>query len=209
MASVHDDEPGFWPGYVAAVSGLVQGLLIMAMALAAAIFALGQISRKAPALAGGRPPLPAAPAPAGAPRADLLPLAVPVPPAAGQAGPAPLQPQVAGSVPRIVAGFQGDAVILPDSARPGLIVAIYRAQGAGVQRWRITMPASLDDPRDQRAAYLRLLGLRNLLVQQGVAAGAIDLWIEQGGAVGATREARIEPIDASGAPVALPAGDRP
>ena len=34
MAMSHDDEdPGFWPGYVAATAGLVQGMLIMSMAL--------------------------------------------------------------------------------------------------------------------------------------------------------------------------------
>lgn len=208
MASVHDDEPGFWPGYVAAVSGLVQGLLIMAMALGAAIFALGQISRTAPVPVGGRPPLPVVNVPAGAPRAERLPMPVPVP-AAGQAGPAPLQPRLAGPEARIVAGFQGDAVILPDSARPGLLAALYRAEGAGVQRWRITIPADLANPRDQRAAYLRLLGLRSLLVQHGVPGTSIDLWIEQGNAAAALREALIEPLDSAGATIPLPVGDQP
>jgi hypothetical protein len=49
MAMSHDDEdPGFWPGYVAATAGLVQGMLIMSMALGIAIFALGRISSGGP-----------------------------------------------------------------------------------------------------------------------------------------------------------------
>lgn len=90
MAATHDDDPGFWPGYVAAVSGLVQGLLIMAMALATAIFALGQLTRQSPpaggekpaAAAGGRT-VPARPAPAAVP--PVLSAAPQPDPAAAQA----------------------------------------------------------------------------------------------------------------------------
>lgn len=223
MAAVHDDEPGFWPGYVAAVSGLVQGLLIMAMALATAIFALGQLARAPAGPAGkggagqGAQPIAAAPftrPPLGAPRAELLPLAPPVP-IAGLDGPALAAPRVAGPVAGITAGFQGDAVVLPQSAVPGLIGSLYRAQGAGVTRWRITIPADLANPREQRAAYLRLLGLRSVLVRQGIAPDAIDLWIEEAGSPGgASRNARIEPLDDAGAPLpgdpgAMAAGGRP
>lgn len=217
MALVQDEEPGFWPGYVAAVSGLVQGLLIMAMALGVAIYALGQLSqakRAAPLEPARRAPAASGQAPAGFAREARLPLPAPVPPV-GLSGPAPTPAPIPavreGDPAPIQAGFAGDAVILPTSAVPGLIASLYRAGGAGVTRWRITIPADVSDPREQRAAYLRLLGLRALLVRHGIAPSAIDLWIDAGAPAvgGAGRVARIEPAPEAPAGPAAPAGDRP
>ena len=198
MASMDDEEPGFWPGYVAAISGLVQGLLIMAMALGTAIFVLGQLAKvQAKAEAQNTAPRhdPAGLVPQGPPAPTLL---APLPPA-GQGGLAPEAPDQVGGPAQISAGFQGDAVVLPGSAVPDVLASFDRARAAGVKRWRISIPADLNDPRDQRAAYLRLLGLRALLIQHGAQAGDIDTWIESSAAAsGETRVARIEPADVSG-----------
>ena len=69
-------------------------------------------------------------------------------------------------------------MILPDSAVPGLVLRIAQARGAGAQRWRVMIPANVADPREQRAAYLRLMSLRHLLLQQGYGPADVDLWID-------------------------------
>lgn len=96
---------------------------------------------------------------------------------------------------------------IPTSAAGPLLASVDAAQAAGARRWRISIAADLKDPRQQRAAYLRLLGLRALLVRHGLPAATIDLWIESGTPDLPWREARIEPLDAGGA--AFAAGARP
>lgn len=194
MAAFDDEEPGYWPGYVAAVSGLVQGLLVMAMALGAAIFALGQLAQLPTPAAGSRPAAPASHDPVGFVPPEPVPLSPEV--TVGQAGQAPTVPVIEGTTAQFNAGFQGDAVILPDSALPGLFGRIAQARDAGARRWRVSIRADLREPRQQRAAYLRLLGLRSLLVQQGVRAADVDLWIDDSRTEGPTGgTARIEPLD--------------
>lgn len=220
MAAANDDDPGFWPGYVAAVSGLVQGLLIMAMALATAIFALGQLARSSPpaggvaaARAAGVPPAalrpPPPPSAAAVPQPDPAARLAPAGPltarAAGLAGTAPAPVAVPGAA-AIRTGFQGDAVAIPASAAEPLLAGVDAARASGAQRWRITIGADLHDPRQQRAAYLRLLGLRALLVRHGLPAATIDLWIESGASEQLSREARIEPLGADGGVLAQQGG---
>ncbi len=183
-----DDDAGFWPGYVAAVSGLVQGLLIMAMALGVSIFALSQVGIKGKLPGDGPQGLPRAPAP--------------LPPPQEQAPPLPEAPPAARPM-RI--SFLGDAVLLPPSVRKLVGSAIENRQAMGVARWQIELTADLEDPRARRAGYLRVMGVRSLLMSAGIPAEAIDVRLLDGVAEGEGEGASaviVSPL-AYGAPPAL------
>jgi hypothetical protein len=204
MASGHDEEAGFWPGYVAAVAGLVQGLLIMAMALGISIYALGRLATaasaeaaakdaeaaEAAAAATGAGPFPAAPPP--------LPAPLPAPPPL--AARAPVPPPVSARQPVVATiGFTGDAVALPDSLGSAVSEMVARHQAQGAVRWRLALAAPLTDPRARRAGYLRLLATRRAMITAGVAADAITVALNDGDTAGAVVE--LQPIGADGAPL--------
>ena len=209
MAGHDDEEPGFWPGYVGAVSGLVQGLLITAMALGISIIALGQIAK-----------LPRRPQPSAAP--------VAVTSSALQTSPQPPlqvgsgfanrpqtaqqqpQPEVRPAKPpekayaRLTIGFLDDAIILPKSSAAAISDAVSRRLAAGAKRWRIHGATDLGDPRLRRMVYLRLLSVRESLLKSGVRANQIDVELVAL-APGETANDNVEvlPLDAAGWPLIL------
>jgi hypothetical protein len=207
MAGSHDDEdPGFWPGYVAATAGLVQGMLIMSMALGIAIFALGSVSSGGPDGSirpigpGGpldiAPPLPAL-APAPIPERRAMRTAVPISDAA-------LRP--------IRVSFEGDATVTPTSTASIIGEAISERAALGVRRWLLVSAGDLSDPRQSRATYVRIMGVRAVLMNLGVPGNAIEMRMENAGS--STTDAGggavvIEPIVGGNPGTSTRTGDRP
>lgn len=208
MAMSHDDEdPGFWPGYVAATAGLVQGMLIMSMALGIAIFALGRISSGGPDGSvrpiGPGGPLDIAPAlpalaPAPIPERMALPAAAPIPNVV-------LRP--------IRVSFEGDATVTPSSTANVIGDAISERSALGVRRWLLVSAGNLSDPRQSRATYVRVMGVRAVLMNLGVPSNAIEMRMENaetssnpddvGGSV------LITPLMSNSADAATQSGDQP
>jgi len=207
MAGSHDDEdPGFWPGYVAATAGLVQGMLIMSMALGIAIFALSSVSSGGPE-GSARPigpggPLDVAPvlpalAPVPIPERMAVPIMVPVPDEA-------LRP--------IRVSFEGDATVTPPSTASIIGDAIAERGALGVRRWLLVSAGDLSDPRQSRATYVRIMGVRAVLMNLGVPSTAIEMRMENSGT--STTDAGggavlIEPIVAGNPGASIPTGDQP
>lgn len=217
MASGHDDDPGFWPGFVAAIAGLVQGLLIVAMALGVSLFVLGQLANGNPSvpvtsrLPAGTSPVKPATGKAEAPallakRQDasasqatasvVASTSAPIPQAdaskstpALQVLPAPPLAKASPVPPVVSVEFTGQVVQLPRGALRDLEAAARAARAAGVSRWRVEVETDEQDPARRRTAYLRLMAVRSALLTAGLPATDI--------------EARLRPLpDAAGAPVA-------
>lgn len=212
MAGGHEEEAGFWPGYVAAVSGLVQGLLIMAMALGISIYALGRLAASATAGAKKAAVAPAAPPAAGQPPGPALPpfdagAAPPLPPPLPTMGPQAASARGIPASPNIIVAtvtFFGDAVDLPATSLGDVqnIIAAHKAGGA--ERWRLTLAANLENPRERRAGYLRLMALRGILIESGVAADRVQAQLVGRAAAGAgegSAVAELQPLTAAGAPL--------
>ena len=207
MAGSHDDEdPGFWPGYVAATAGLVQGMLIMSMALGIAIFAMSSVSSGGPE-GSARPigpggPLDVAPvlpalAPGPIPERMATPIMAPVPDEA-------LRP--------IRVSFEGDATVTPPSTASIIGNAIAERGALGVRRWLLVSAGDLSDPRQSRATYVRIMGVRAVLMNLGVPGTAIEMRMENTGS--STTDAGggavlIEPIVARNPGASIPTGDQP
>lgn len=207
MAGGHDEEdPGFWPGYVAATAGLVQGMLIMSMALGIAIFALGSVSTGGPE-GSARPigpggPLNIAPvlpalAPVPIPERMVVPAAAPVPDEA-------LRP--------IRISFEGDATVTPASTASVIGEAISERAALGVRRWLLVSAGDLADPRQSRATYVRIMGVRAVLMNLGVPGNAIEMRMENAGP--STTESGdgavlIEPLVTRNPGTSTPTGGQP
>jgi hypothetical protein len=207
MAGSHDDEdPGFWPGYVAATAGLVQGMLIMSMALGIAIFALGSVSSGGPEGSvrpiGPGGPLDAAPvvpalAPVPIPERMALPAAAPIPDDA-------LRP--------IRVSFEGDATVTPASTASVIGDAISERSALGVRRWLLVSAGELSDPRQSRATYVRIMGVRAVLMNLGVPSTAIEMRMENAGTPtteNGEASVLISPIMTNNAGASTQTGDRP
>jgi hypothetical protein len=207
MAGGHDEEdPGFWPGYVAATAGLVQGMLIMSMALGIAIFALGSVSTGGPE-GSARPigpggPLIIAPvlpalAPVPIPERMVVPAAAPIPDAA-------LRP--------IRISFEGDATVTPASTASVIGDAISERAALGVRRWLLVSAGDLSDPRQSRATYVRIMGVRAVLMNLGVPGNAIEMRMENAGPPttdSGDGAVLIEPLVARNPGPSTPTGDQP
>lgn len=205
MAAANDDDPGFWPGYVAAVAGLVQGLLIMTMALGISIFALGQLAalsrRGQVATAGPKPAAVTELPPSTLP--DFLPPPVKLPPEPSLGLLPP--PVPIGTTPgkTIAITFLGDAVMIPQTSEADLVEAIQRDSDAGSASWQVRLATDVEDPRARRAGYLRLLSLRNILLKTGVKPDRVTVSLVVAGAGFDTESvtAEIVPMDINGRPM--------
>ena len=198
MAGGHDDDdPGFWPGYVAATAGLVQGMLIMAMALGISIFALGELASGGNKPQSTKPLGPGGPLDAAAPLPALAPLPVqPLRPLAE------LVPIPSAALRPVRVGFEGDATVTPASTASVIGEAVQNRRSLGVNRWRIRGTGDLQDPRQNRATYLRIMGVRAVMINLGVPADSIEMKMENV-AIGSDGIVVIEPMAASGAPSGL------
>ncbi len=206
MAGGHDDDdPGFWPGYVAATAGLVQGMLIMAMALGISIFALGAVSKGGPdgslRPVGPGGPLDVAPA---------LPALATVPVPQRLALP-PAQPIPDDALRLIRVTFVGDATVTPPSTTNVIGNAIAERSALGVRRWLLVSAGDLSDPRQSRATYVRIMGVRAVLMNLGVPGNAIEMRMENSGpsATDADGAVVIAPIVAGNAGSSLGSDGQP
>lgn len=207
MAGSHDDEdPGFWPGYVAATAGLVQGMLIMSMALGIAIFALGSVSTGGPE-GSARPIGPGGPLDA----APLLPALapVPIPERMAMRAAAPIPDE---ALRPIRVSFEGDATVTPASTASVIGDAISQRGALGVRRWLLVSAGDLTDPRQSRATYVRIMGVRAVLMNLGVPSNAIEMRMENAGT--STTDAGggavlIEPILGRNPGASMQAGGQP
>lgn len=192
MAGGHDDDdPGFWPGYVAATAGLVQGMLIMAMALGISIFALGELA------SGGNKPQSTRPVGPGGPldAPTRLPALAPQPVQPLQPAAQLMPPSAALSPVRV--GFEGDATVTPASTAAVIGEAVQSRRALGANRWRILGTGDLQDPRQNRATYLRIMGVRAVMINVGVPADSIEMKMENV-ATGSDGIVVIEPIPPRG-----------
>ena len=207
MAGSHDDEdPGFWPGYVAATAGLVQGMLIMSMALGIAIFALGSVSTGGPE-GNARPIGPGGPLDA----APLLPALapVPIPERMAMRAAAPIPDE---ALRPIRVSFEGDATVTPASTASVIGDAISQRSALGIRRWLLVSAGDLTDPRQSRATYVRIMGVRAVLMNLGVPSNAIEMRMENAGT--STTDAGggavlIEPLAGRNPGTSTQAGEQP
>jgi hypothetical protein len=207
MAGSHDDEdPGFWPGYVAATAGLVQGMLIMSMALGIAIFALGSVSTGGPE-GSARPIGPGGPLDA----APLLPALapVPIPERMAMRAAAPIPDE---ALRPIRVSFEGDATVTPASTASVIGDAISQRSALGIRRWLLVSAGDLTDPRQSRATYVRIMGVRAVLMNLGVPSNAIEMRMENAGT--STTDAGggavlIEPLAGRNPGASTQAGEQP
>jgi hypothetical protein len=207
MAGGHDDDdPGFWPGYVAATAGLVQGMLIMSMALGIAIFALGSVSSGGPD-GSARPIGPGGPLDIAPVLPALAPVPIPERMAMRAAAPIPddaLRP--------IRVSFEGDATVTPASTATIIGDAISERGALGVRRWLLVSSGDLSDPRQSRATYVRIMGVRAVLMNLGVPSNAIEMRMENVGT--STTDAGdgvvlIEPLVGRSSSAPVPSGGQP
>jgi hypothetical protein len=207
MAGGHDDDdPGFWPGYVAATAGLVQGMLIMSMALGIAIFALGSVASGGPD-ESARPIGPGGPLDA----APLLPALapVPIPERMAMRAAAPILNE---ALLPIRVSFEGDATVTPASTANVIGNAISERSALGVRRWLLVSAGDLSDPRQSRATYVRIMGVRAVLMNLGVPADAIEMRMENSGPSTTDDEGGavlIEPLVPRNPSASTPTGDQP
>jgi hypothetical protein len=207
MAMSHDDEdPGFWPGYVAATAGLVQGMLIMSMALGIAIFALGSVSSGGPE-GSARPIGPGGPLDVAPVLPALAPVRIPERMAMPIMAPAPVE-----ALRPIRVSFEGDATVTPPSTASIIGDAIAEREALGVRRWLLVSAGDLSDPRQSRATYLRIMGVRAVLMTLGVPSNAIEMRMENAGSSTTDNvdgSVLITPIFANSASTATQSGDQP
>lgn len=201
-------SPNVWPGYVAAVAGLAITLLLVIAILGGNLFLVSQAAmhERRPADRDDDPasqsPLAAAPpelVDAGAP--VPVPVRVPEPPrrdwptvsaATPSPPPGPRSHREPGptshharhlstTVGRIALTFDEDAHALDDEVRASLRTALSSLPAErGV---RLTAVVPVDAPgTTRRAAYIRLMAVRNALLDLDIAAGRIQFALDEAGA---------------------------
>ena len=208
----------FWPGYVAAISCLVLGLLLVASIIAALISQLGLIGvkysqalvaemlRRAETPAVVEPVRPAAPQP---------PAPVVVPPPAPAPAPAVApreQPVVLPDLANHVTLIFGEQLLdIPAEHREEIARALRGLTAAGDSRWRIWASAPEADLAQRRNTFRLMVAVRTFLGVQGIAENRIELRLENGEATGAPGDIliRVGPVPAAPAAAGAGAGARP
>ncbi len=150
MSAQHEDDAGFWPGYVAAVACLVQSLLLISGVMAITIFMIGlqagkRVDAPHPVLA---PPLSAPPAEDSVPdRLDLF--------------------------------FPFTVSRMDDASRQRVRQEMERQRMAGVERWVIRLKTDTQDSLKRRAAFLHVMEVRNMMLGAGVSGTHIEIRLEE------------------------------
>lgn len=187
-------SPNVWPGYVAAVAGLAITLLLVIAILGGNLFLVSQavVHELPPADRDDDPasqmPLAAAlpePVNAGAPvpeppRRDwpTVSAAAPSPPP----GPSSLRaPRPSTPAGRIALTFDEDAHALDDEVRASLRTALSSLPAE--RRVRLTAVVPVDaSGTTRRAAFIRLMAVRNALLDMDIAASRIQFALDEAGA---------------------------
>lgn len=71
--------------------------------------------------------------------------------------------------------FIGDTVEIPASSATEIVAAISMDAVSAAYKWRVVVPSYSNEPRASRAGYLRLVGLRSVLMDAGVPSDRIEL----------------------------------
>lgn len=162
-----DESGGFWPGYVAAVASLVLSLLLIAAVLALTIYQVGLLAGKKVQAAAAAVVVPEAKAPDD-----------------GGAG--------ASLLGAMVLEFPEQGWRLDAAAQAQLRELIAQQVLRGAQYWRLSLRTDTEDPLRLRGGYLRLLSVRNILLEAGVSGRQVDVrLIHTPEEEGAGRELRI------------------
>jgi hypothetical protein len=108
--------------------------------------------------------------------------------------------------------FEGDATVTPTSTASIIGEAISERAALGVRRWLLVSAGDLSDPRQSRATYVRIMGVRAVLMNLGVPGNAIEMRMENAGM--STTDAGggavvIEPIVGGNPGTSTPTGDQP
>jgi hypothetical protein len=188
---MHDEEEGggVWPAYVDALTNVILNLLFVVALLAATIVAMH--------LSAPRKPSPQAP-----PAKVQDPLrgqtvvsgTGPSTPSAGASSAGKAVVGDALPVPKdIVVVFDGDDSKIESQAHEKLINHVRDLVKAGKIHWHMRMSTDLSDSDNKRAGYLRIIAVRNLLVEAGVQRSDITLdFIDDGSGTGTTPVQRVE-----------------
>jgi hypothetical protein len=185
-------DTGYWPGFVDALTNVVIAMVFVVVVLAIALSFSAQLLAKrmaakaeqmqrsqqvtmieSPTPAQGTAPGDTAQPDAGVPARTVIRVAA-------EQATAPAAPRVRAADQFVVFEFEPQAVSLDEAARTrardGLAPLATAVSRAG-ERGRITLVAtgpSLELSENQRAAFLRLMAVRNELLAQGVPAGQIQ-----------------------------------
>jgi hypothetical protein len=206
----------FWPGYVAAISCLVLGLLLVASIVATLISQLGLIGAKysqalvAEMLRRAQAPVvveparpPAAPAPA--PVVSLP--AAPAPPPVVVPRDRPALPDL----PNYLTLIFGEQLLdIPGEQREDIAQSLRGLTAPPDSRWRIWASAPESDLAQRRNTFRLMVAVRTFLGVQGITESRIELRLENGPVTGAPGDIviRVGPAAASSG-AAAGAGARP
>lgn len=162
-----NESGGFWPGYVAAVASLVQSLLLIAAVLALTMYQVGTLAGKKVHAAAAA-------------------VVVQEPPAGAAVGGA------AAGLGEVMLEFPERGWRLDEAALAQLRQQIRQLIGKGAGHWDLSLRTDTDNPQHLRAGYLRLLAVRNVLLEEGVTGAQVDVHLVPASGDGsAGRELRI------------------
>lgn len=164
--SAHAVSGGVWPGYVAAVAGLVQSLLFVSSVVATVVYLLGILGgQQTPPLVSARPvEAQASHAPAQPPRTATEPRRAA---SVGHSWPGAFKP--------MVLVFPVRQVELDGQSQQRLLELVQRWQRDGAVQWRLMAHHQPHDDVGLRRSYFRLQLLRNQLIDRGVDPRAIEM----------------------------------
>jgi hypothetical protein len=162
-----DESGGFWPGYVAAVASLVLSLLLIAAVLALTIYQVGMLAGK---------------------KVNAAAAAVVVQePSAGES-----EDGKGRRVGEVMLEFPERGWRLDEAALTQLREQIRQLVRKGARHWELSLHTDTEDPQHLRGGYLRLLAVRNVLLEVGVAGQQVDVrLIHASGDGAAGRELRV------------------
>ena len=162
--AANDHSGSYWPGYVDALVNVVLNLMFLAAILAIGSFSQGleNSRRKIQAIQVEKQAARANNAPGRAASASA--------PTLQQRAQASLQTKS-----RLDLRFTNDTVRLDASAREHLKMELQNQIRQGVQYWRLSIDAEVNDNHQRRAAYLRMISVRNVFLEAGIDPARISM----------------------------------
>jgi hypothetical protein len=223
----------FWPGYVAAISCLVLGLLLVASVVASLTTQLGLIAadvnsallaqalRRAAARAEAQAqgeaatvsrPAAAATAVTVAPPSLVpppLPAEPPVVPQPGAAAPAALPQATVDNHLTLIFGEQVSGI--PPDRRPEIAASLRELTVAPGSSWRVWATAPDGELARRRSTFRLMVAVRTFLAEQGIPERAVELRLLDGPVTGNPGDivVRVGPAPAGGTTSAAAAAVRP
>jgi hypothetical protein len=182
----HNDQQGnsYWPGYVDALVNVVLNMMFLVAILAAGSFTVGMEGMRKQLMGGtggGRKTQASAEKNPGGRF-----------PGAGRPG----FDQAGGAVRAANLGvrFNGSTMSIDDNAREGLKEELKRQVDQGVNHWMVSVDVDIEDRTQRRAAYFRMISIRNVFLEAGIAPAMFDMRMYPGEAGGSGNQVvRIVP----------------